>query len=70
MYGLKEKSMGVYLRGNWHRYKKQIGGQAYHEALKIKRGILSFFLSLSRSFYKFRVNKLRIKSSKIAQFCF
>jgi ribosomal protein RSM22 (predicted rRNA methylase) len=30
--------MGVYLQGSWHRYKKQIGGQTYHEALKIKRG--------------------------------
>jgi hypothetical protein len=29
--------MGVYLRGNWYRYKKQIGGQTYYEALKIKR---------------------------------
>jgi len=38
MYGLKDKSMGVYLRGNWYRYKKQIGGRTYYEALKIKRG--------------------------------
>jgi hypothetical protein len=30
--------MGVYLQGNWYRYKKQIWGQSYYEALKIKRG--------------------------------
>jgi hypothetical protein len=33
--------MGVYLQESWYRYKKQIGGQTYYEALKIKRGLES-----------------------------
>jgi len=30
--------MGLYLRGEWYHYKKQIEGKAYYKPLKIKRG--------------------------------
>jgi len=30
--------MGLYLRGPWYHYKKQIEGKAYYKPLKIKRG--------------------------------